>query len=169
MIKSDPSLAENINGLWTKVLKGAEKSHDPLSKYIPKMKDTGITLYQLATHTSGLPRDANNMKIKWKDRHNPFKNFQLSDAYYFIENYVSKKKPTHKPSYSNIGMAMLGNVLTANDFNTHIGFSHEDKIGVVVFDNIHLGLFDILKMTIKKEYTNVERLAESLYEDVINT
>ncbi|QOR68102.1 beta-lactamase family protein [Cytobacillus suaedae] len=266
--------------------------HDKLNTYIPKMIDSDITLYQLATHTSGLPRDANNMKLKWKNRHNPFKEFQLEDAYSFMENYKSKKKGiAHKPRYSNIGMAMLGNVLASveelsyedslkkyifeplqmNDtfitfdqnktiqevkapinlkdyyprlelygdapagaikstiqdmlrfleanmglfehplyedmmlshqnqnlaplnkdvmmgigwmislygtkkkeiithggttlgFKTHIGFSKEHKIGVVVFDNIHIGFLSLIRMLIKREYTKVESLAEMVYD-----
>jgi len=68
-----------------------------------------ITLLDLATHRSGLPRSPNNLRSN--DRHNPFAGYETADLYAFMK-YWSTSKPTWASfSYSNLGFGLLGQAL----------------------------------------------------------
>jgi CubicO group peptidase (beta-lactamase class C family) len=91
------------------VVKGEIGLEDPLSKHlpagvvIPTFGGYEITLLQLATHTSALPRDDDRF-------------YQLgyaeSDLYRFLSTVALKRSPGSQYEYSNLGMAILGFVLT---------------------------------------------------------
>jgi CubicO group peptidase (beta-lactamase class C family) len=74
-----------------------------------------ITLAQLATHTSGLPKIPYNISMTITDKENPYSNYQIEDLYHFLGNYepiiVKKKKKNTAFSYSNLGMGLLGHLL----------------------------------------------------------
>ena len=74
----------------------------------PAESEHPITLAQLATHTSGLPRLPDDLKAK--DERNPYVDFTADDAYAFFAAH----KPMRKPGdyeYSNYGMGLLGQLL----------------------------------------------------------
>ena len=73
-----------------------------------------ITLVQLANHTSGLPRMPSNFdKIKGYDPLDPYKGYKKSELYSYLLNYKNTdKKPGEQYEYSNLGYALLGNILT---------------------------------------------------------
>lgn len=92
---------------------GVVSMDDAIHKFRPDLpfaKD--ITLKNLATHTSGLPRDP--VKLSWL---NPSKNikklrdFKKSDYDAFLYGLKKSIKPG-RFSYSNLGMALLGNILS---------------------------------------------------------
>ena len=85
---------------------------DPVSKFRPDLPvATQITLLHLATHTSGLP--SNPVKLSWifqAKNSERVKQFKKSD---FDKTLTELKKPlkSGKFNYSNLGMALLGNIL----------------------------------------------------------
>ena len=63
---------------------------DPISKYLPtsvKVPERGraITLQDLSTHSSGLPRMPGNMKPR--DPENPFADYSVDQLYQFLSTY----------------------------------------------------------------------------------
>lgn len=100
---------------------GVVNLDDSLDKYQPELPFAKeITLLQLVTHTAGLPD-------------NPFKGlvlnaekalFSFGPAEYH-DYLMGLKKPlkTGKPVYSNLGMALLGNILA-----DHLGLSYENAV-----------------------------------------
>jgi len=96
------------------IIKGELKLTDPVSMYLPDsvrfMEKDGktITLKHLATHTSGLPRFPENFIPK--DPQNPYKDYTISDIYQFLNNFTVKENKGIG-EYSNIGMALLANIL----------------------------------------------------------
>ena len=72
------------------VKKGEVKLEDPVAKYLPKsvrMPSRGgkqITLADLATHTSGLPRMPGN--VKPKDPWNPYADYTVQQMYAFLSS-----------------------------------------------------------------------------------
>jgi D-alanyl-D-alanine-carboxypeptidase/D-alanyl-D-alanine-endopeptidase len=93
---------------------------DPASKYLPenvKMPERNgksITLHDLATHSSGLPRLPSNLKPK--DPRNPYADYSVDDMYQFLSGYELPRDPDSdlkgsEFEYSNLGGGLLGHVL----------------------------------------------------------
>jgi CubicO group peptidase (beta-lactamase class C family) len=80
---------------------------------IPRLSYKGreIRLLDLATHTSGLPREPYNLGATIIDPKNPFANYLESD----LLNYLKNEKLTYEVgkqyNYSNTGMGLLGYIL----------------------------------------------------------
>jgi D-alanyl-D-alanine-carboxypeptidase/D-alanyl-D-alanine-endopeptidase len=96
------------------VLEGKARLDDPIAKYLPadlKLAPAvaAITLEQLATHTSGLPRLPNNMKPA--DSLDPYADYGHAEMYAFLAAYAPAKPAPQPADYSNIGMGLLGHIL----------------------------------------------------------
>lgn len=98
------------------LLKWDDKLSDLLPKNTPLSDDAkNITLLQLATHTSGLPRQNMNKDmlqsfLKYLYTGDNFYNELDSDA--VLNDLSSFKRPqTPEPQYSNLGYALLGYIL----------------------------------------------------------
>lgn len=108
---------EVVAGLVEKgLLKWDDKLSDLLPKNTPLSDDAkNITLLQLATHTSGLPRQNMNKDmlqsfLKYLYTGDNFYNELDSDA--VLNDLSSFKRPqTPEPQYSNLGYALLGYIL----------------------------------------------------------
>jgi D-alanyl-D-alanine-carboxypeptidase/D-alanyl-D-alanine-endopeptidase len=89
---------------------------DPLAKYLPATvklparAGRTITLVDLATHTSGLPRMPNNMNPK--DPSNPYADYSLDQLYQFLATVELTRDIGAEFEYSNLGGALLGQALT---------------------------------------------------------
>jgi serine-type D-Ala-D-Ala carboxypeptidase/endopeptidase len=96
------------------VQRGDMKLEEPVGKYLPatvKMptrSDKEITLLDLATHSSGLPRDVQNMVSH--NRSNPF-DYSAEQLYSFLSKYSLIRDPGAKFEYSNLGMGLLGHAI----------------------------------------------------------
>lgn len=88
---------------------------DPVSKFLPdtaKMPERGgrtITLQDLATHTSGLPRMPDNFKPA--DPANPYADYSVEQLYHFLASYQLARDIGSQYEYSNLGGGLLGHVL----------------------------------------------------------
>jgi CubicO group peptidase (beta-lactamase class C family) len=89
------------------VLRGEVGLNDPIAKYlpasvhVPERSGKPITLLDLSTHYSGLPRMPNN--------YNPA--YTLDQLYGFLSNYTLPRDPGKKYEYSNLGGGLLGEIL----------------------------------------------------------
>jgi serine-type D-Ala-D-Ala carboxypeptidase/endopeptidase len=98
------------------VQRGEVGLDDPVSKYLPpevKMPRRGereITLVDLATHTSGLPRLWSPFSPK--DSTNPYADFTVDDMYRFLSGHELRRDPGAQYEYSNLGGGLLGHVLS---------------------------------------------------------
>lgn len=68
-----------------------------------------ITLLDLATHTSGLPRMPSNLRPT--DPANPYADYTLQQLYGYLGGLTLDREPGAKYEYSNLGAALLGNAL----------------------------------------------------------
>jgi serine-type D-Ala-D-Ala carboxypeptidase/endopeptidase len=88
---------------------------DPVAKYLPtgvKMPERNgrqITLEDLATHTSGLPRLPSNLSPK--DPANPYADYTVEQLYEFLSGYQLTRDIGSQYEYSNLGGGLLGHVL----------------------------------------------------------
>jgi serine-type D-Ala-D-Ala carboxypeptidase/endopeptidase len=122
---------------------------DPVQRFLPpnvRMPSYGkaeITLEHLATHTSGLPRFPNNVKLTWSTRSDPFATYSVDQLYEFLSQHRLSKKPPARVEYSNLGTGLLGHVL-ANIMGTDYERAVRERICMP------LGMFDTV-MTLSEE------------------
>ncbi len=88
---------------------------DPVAKYLPasvKVPERGraITLQDLATHTSGLPRLPTNFQPK--DGGNPYADYSVEQMYAFLSGYELPREVGAVYDYSNFGAGLLGHALS---------------------------------------------------------
>jgi len=97
------------------VRRGEVKLEDPVSKYLPasvrlpSRNGKEITLLDLATQTSGLPRLPGNLSPK--DPKNPYADYTVEQLYDFLSHYTLTRDIGEKYEYSNLGVGLLGHVL----------------------------------------------------------
>ena len=97
------------------VLRGEVSLDDPVSKFLPstvKVPERGgkvITLLDLATASSGLPRLPTNMAPK--DPGNPYADYSVQQLHDFISATTLTRDIGSQYEYSNLGMGLLGHAL----------------------------------------------------------
>jgi D-alanyl-D-alanine-carboxypeptidase/D-alanyl-D-alanine-endopeptidase len=88
---------------------------DPAQKYLPEgvtmpqFEGQEITLEQLATHTSGLPRMPDNFAPA--DPRNPYADYDEKLLYEFLNGHTLARAPGSQYEYSNLAMGLLGHLL----------------------------------------------------------
>ncbi len=98
------------------VRRGEVKLDDPISKFLPKTvklparSGKEITLLDLATHTSALPRLPGNFAPK--DNQNPYADYTVEQMYDFLSKYTLTRDIGAQYDYSNLGMGLLGHILS---------------------------------------------------------
>ncbi|HEY3927520.1 MAG TPA: serine hydrolase [Candidatus Koribacter sp.] len=97
------------------VQRGEVALTDPVAKYlpptvkVPQRNGKQITLEDLATQSSGLPRLPSNLKPK--DPTNPYADYSVDDLYAFLSSYELTRDPGSQYEYSNLGVGLLGHAL----------------------------------------------------------
>jgi D-alanyl-D-alanine-carboxypeptidase/D-alanyl-D-alanine-endopeptidase len=81
----------------------------PPGTSVPRRDGIQITLEDLATHTSGLPRNPTNLDPK--DPANPYADYTVTQFYDFLGSYQLTTAPGSHFEYSNLGVALLGHAL----------------------------------------------------------
>jgi D-alanyl-D-alanine-carboxypeptidase/D-alanyl-D-alanine-endopeptidase len=95
--------------------RGEVSLDDPVAKYLlpsvkmPQRNGRSITLVDLATHTSGLPRLPANLTRK--DPANPYADYSVDQLYQFLSTYQLTRDIGTQYEYSNLGGGLLGHVL----------------------------------------------------------
>jgi CubicO group peptidase (beta-lactamase class C family) len=84
--------------------------HLPPGTRVPERDGKQITLIDLATQTSGLPRLPANMVIT--DVKNPYASYTTAMMYEFLANYSLPRAIGAQYEYSNLGMGLLGQALS---------------------------------------------------------
>jgi CubicO group peptidase (beta-lactamase class C family) len=97
------------------VQRGEVAMTDPVAKYlppevrVPERDGRSITLLDLSTHTSGLPRLPGNFQPK--DASNPYADYSVEQLYQFLSSYTLTRDIGVQYEYSNLGAGLLGHVL----------------------------------------------------------
>lgn len=94
--------------------KGMLRLDDPVDKYIPINAPTfngeKITIRHLTTHTAGFPRMSNCTRSS--DPFEEYKNYTVECLYDFLQSYTLTRRPGALYDYSNVGVALLGHILS---------------------------------------------------------
>ena len=96
------------------VLEGKAALSDPIAKHLPRdlalaPETAAITLGQLATHTSGLPRLPDNLKPAAPA--DPYADYSVPRLHDFLRAYQPAKPAPQPADYSNLGFGLLGHLL----------------------------------------------------------
>jgi CubicO group peptidase (beta-lactamase class C family) len=104
------------------VTRGEVALDDPVSKFLPgtvKMPDRNgkqITLLDLATYTSGLPRIPDGIPASGD---NPYAAYTVEQLYAFLSSYTLHYDPGTHYEYSNLGFGLLGHALALRAGNSY--------------------------------------------------
>ena len=96
--------------------RGELKLTDAIAKFLPPTVNVptrhgkAITLIDLATHTSGLPRLPTNFNPH--DANNPYADYMVAQLDQFLSNYQLTRDIGSKYEYSNLGVGLLGHILS---------------------------------------------------------
>lgn len=119
------------------VQRGEVALTDPAAKYLPpnvKMPERGgraITLQDLATHTSGLPRLPSNLDLK--DPLNPYAKYSVDQLYEFLSSYILTRDIGSQYEYSNLGGGLLGHILSLR-----AGMAYEPLVRSRILEPLHM-------------------------------
>jgi len=97
------------------IIKGDMAISDPISKFLPEGVSVPsrnarvISLKDLVTHSSGLPRLPDNLKPS--NMSNPYADYTTAQAYAFLSGHKLSRDIGEKFEYSNYGMGLLGHLL----------------------------------------------------------
>ncbi len=105
------------------VNRGEVKLDDPISKYLPPSvkaparNGRQITLLDLATHRSGLPRLPDNLVPA--DGLDPYADYTFDNLCAFLSDYKLTRDIGEKYEYSNLGFGLLGTLLSRRAGTTY--------------------------------------------------
>jgi serine-type D-Ala-D-Ala carboxypeptidase/endopeptidase len=113
------------------VERGEVAFDDPVSRLLPgatlpTREGRAITLADLTTHTSGLPRLPGNLDVSALD--NPYAAYRAPDLLAFLANHALVRNPGSHWEYSNLGVGLLGHALAVK-----AGTTYEDLVRRRVF------------------------------------
>src|SRR5579872_2618228 len=109
--------------LASMVLDKSVRLDDPVAKYLPRSVHVPtrdgkqITLLDLATQHSGLPRLPTNLDPTASD---PYATYTVQKMYAFLSSYQLPRDPGASFEYSNYGIALLGQALANRE---HTGYA----------------------------------------------
>ena len=122
---------------------------DPMSKFLPetaKVPERGgrsITLQDLATHTSGLPRMPDNFKPA--DPANPYADYSVDQLYQFLSKYQLSRDIGSQYEYSNLGGGLLGHVLALRAHSDYASLVRERVTGPLGMSSTAIALSPDMK------------------------
>lgn len=121
---------------------------------IPSKNGKKITLWHLATHTSGLPRMPDNfVPSNWN---NPYKDYTIENLYDFLSTYELTRAPGAQYEYSNLGIGLLGHILSLRS-----NLSYEDLVKERICNELDL---EDTAITLTQEQKT--RLAKTRIDDI---
>ena len=83
-----------------------------LDQAVPSYDGKGITLVDIATHTSGLPRLPDNIDLDAEHKNDPYLHYGEDELLAFLADHRLVRSPGEQAEYSNLGMGLLGYLLS---------------------------------------------------------
>ena len=105
--------------------------HLPAEVRVPQRAGRQITLEDLVTHTSGLPRVPTNFAPG--DVANPYVDYTVAQLYAFVSAYELPRDIGSRYEYSNVGVGLLGHVLARRagvDYETLVRTRITEPLGM---------------------------------------
>ncbi|MCS4100363.1 serine hydrolase domain-containing protein [Salinibacter ruber] len=113
----------------------------PDSVTVGTTDSTTMTLGHLATHRSGLPRLPSNLGATARPG-DPYATYGDSALYAFLDDYTLSRAPGAKYEYSNLGMGLLGHLLTRRADTTYAALVRRRITGPLGLSDTRIRLTD---------------------------
>ena len=110
----------------------------PADTRVPGRAGREITLVDLATHRSALPRLPGNLVPA--DMSNPYANYSVEQMFEFLAEYELPRDIGSEAEYSNLGMGLLGHVLGTVDGDGYEVALRERVLQPLGLDDTAIGL-----------------------------
>ncbi|MGA9116677.1 MAG: serine hydrolase domain-containing protein [Bacteroidota bacterium] len=108
------------------VYDGEVDLNEPIKNILPvrlhqsALHSKEITLLHLANHTSGIPKEPDNITTDWAIPGSPYKAYDEIKLYDYLTNRLTLQfTPGEKREYSNLGGGLLGHLLTLRTGKTY--------------------------------------------------
>jgi len=127
---------------------GLVKLEQPVSGLLPESVrmpkgERAITLLDLATHASGLPRMPDNFAPK--DPKHPYVDYSAELMYAFLSGHALRRQPGAEYEYSNLGMGLLGHALAREAGKGYEDLLHERITGPLGMTSTVVALGDEMR------------------------
>lgn len=158
------SISKTFTGIMIadEIVNGKMKTSDPLSKYLPETvkvptkNGREVTINDVATHSSSLPRMPDNFKPT--NLNNPYADYTIEMAYEFISGVEIDREIGKKYEYSNLALGMLGHTLELQ-YNKSYEAVMVDKIANTLgMDNTRVVFTPNMKKHLAKGHNNGEEV-----------
>ncbi len=158
------SISKTFTGIMIadEIVKGNMKPSDPISKYlpdaikVPTRNGKEITINDVATHSSSLPRMPDNFVPA--NPNNPYADYTIEMAYEFISGVTLDRDIGEKYEYSNLALGMLGHILELQ-YNKDFEDVMIDKItNSLGMDNTRVVFTPSMKKNLAKGHDNGEEV-----------
>ncbi len=83
---------------------------DTIGQFFPQLQQP-VTLYDLATHSSGFPRLPHNLGSREQDADQPYAHYTNEDLLEFLQDYILTKPTGETYTYSHCGYGLLTEIL----------------------------------------------------------
>ena len=117
---------------------------------MPTRDDQAITLAQLATHHSGLPRMPSNFKPA--EPSNPYADYTADLMYAFLSDHKLRRKPGANYEYSNLGSGLLGHALALRTGKPYEAILTERVLKPLKMKNTSVTLTDAMRQRLAPPY-----------------
>jgi CubicO group peptidase (beta-lactamase class C family) len=124
----------------------------PDSVYSPTYRGRSIELWELATHTSGLPRAPTN--IAPPDFADPYAAYTPDKLYAFLESYHLRRAPGAAYDYSNVGAGLLGYLLARRAGIPYAELLRERVLGPLELEETYVAPRDTVDDHLAQGYAN---------------
>lgn len=153
--------------LADEVVKGNMQLTDNIAQYLPVKSDAAkqVNMMQLSTHSSGVPRLADNFWPSVKDDKNPYASYGEKDLYSFIDNMKLRTEPGTHYSYSNVGTGILGNILCRQNETSYEALVKEKVCAPCGMTNTTITLSDVDKAHLATGYSKGEAVRSWDFQD----
>ncbi len=126
------------------VARGEVQFDDPVAVFLPShvtvssVGDREITLLDLATHRSGLPRMPLNFRPA--DLRNPYAGYTIEQMYEFLSGFRLPREAGETWEYSNLGTGLLGHALAVKTGMTYEQLVRERILDALGMENTGVDL-----------------------------
>jgi CubicO group peptidase (beta-lactamase class C family) len=105
----------------------------------PERDGRGITLVDLAMHRSGLPRLPANLALTARLSSDPYKEYDRTKLFAFLERHHLRHVPGDRFEYSNLGYGLLGTLIAGRAKVSYAELLHSHVFGPLEMTSSHAG------------------------------
>lgn len=146
------------------VERGEVALDDPVGKYLPSSvhvpeRNRKITLLDLATQSSALPRLPDNMHPA--DPANPYADYTLEQMYQFLNRVQLTRDVGAQYEYSNLGVALLGHALSVRGGKSYEALVQERILKPLRMEHTGVVLTPWMQQHLAKGHDGQKRLTSN--------